>query len=495
MPRKSKYSERWPAISRVRKSGKEINVDGNIYYKKSTSIRTFITLLIVLFVICCTKVLAQDASTSCKEPAVLMQTKTAQLLKPAPLPKASPSVQAPKAPQSVGGNQTIWDKERKLEPGRKVAVRNYNGSTTIIGWDRDIIMATASNDSGVEIPVKVTEEASGRVMIVPALEGRRSNNNIILDVRLPHYAEVESIGTAYGDIEVSGIDGSVRAGSGNGNLRISKVGSLSAATGKGDISIDMVGGRVTITTGSGDIDVSRVGSLEACTRAGDVSINGVGGAATVQSSNGSVSARGVKGDLIARVMSGDVDVENVSGLVNALVTSGDLVVSNTGGDVRAVLISGDTSIRCVKGRADINSASGSITLTSVNGDVDAVTVSGDVSFTGEVHTGGRYRMKSTSGEVYMVLPADSPGFVVTLSSYNGNIETAFPIKIEPSMPSLPEMAKPTQKPAIAQPVQRSVNRRIFGRYGDGQTQITLDSFSGSVHLKKASKGKTKECNK
>jgi hypothetical protein len=194
-------------------------------------------------------------------------------------------------------------------------------------------------------------------------------------------------------------------------------------------------------------------------------------------------------------MSGDVDIENVNGLVNALVTSGDLSVSNAGGDVRAVLISGDTSIKCVKGRTDVNSASGSIILSSISGDVDAVTVSGEVSFTGQLRSSGRYRLKSTSGDVYMAISPNSPGFITTLSSYNGDIETEFPIKIEPSMPELanPSPGQPGPGQQQARPVQRPVNRRVFGRYGDGQTQITLDSFSGSVHLKKSAQGAIKGC--
>src|SRR5262249_15572189 len=161
-------------------------------------------------------------------------------------------------------------------------------------------------------------------------------------------------------------------------------------------------------------------------------------------------------------LNGDVNVENVNGIVNVIVTSGNLSVRNAGSDVRAVSISGDTDIHCVKGRTEVNSASGSITLYGVAGDVDAVTVSGDVRFSGVIRTGGRYRLKSTSGEVNMAIQADAPGFAATLSSYTGGIETAFPLKLEPQ-------------------INDKLTRRIIGRYGDGQTQITLDSFNGTVN--------------
>src|SRR5439155_13319571 len=73
------------------------------------------------------------------------------------------------------------------------------------------------------------------------------------------------------------------------------------------------------------------------------------------------------------------------------------------------------------------------------------------------------------------IPADAPGFTATLSSYGGEIETDFPLNVE----------SPLQRGAI--------NRRIIGRYGDGQAQIVLDSFSQGVKLSKASAGALKDC--
>jgi len=109
-----------------------------------------------------------------------------------------------------------------------------------------------------------------------------------------------------------------------------------------------------------------------------------------------------------------------------------------------------------------------MSLTGIGDDVEANTTSGDVSYSGKMRAGGRYRMKSTSGQVHMIIPADSPGFTATLSSYSGEIETDFPLNIE-------------------SPLQRGpINRRIIGRYGDGQAQIVLDSFSQGVKLGKAS---------
>jgi hypothetical protein len=69
-----------------------------------------------------------------------------------------------------------------------------------------------------------------------------------------------------------------------------------------------------------------------------------------------------------------------------------------------------------------------------------------------------------------------PGFTAALSSYRGMIDNQIQLNI---------------KQAASQ--EETVNRRIIGRYGDGQAQITLDSFDGRVKLGKLAPGQMKEC--
>src|SRR5262249_5943810 len=132
-------------------------------------------------------------------------------------------------------------------------------------------------------------------------------------------------------------------------------------------------------------------------------------------------------------------------------------------------------LRCVKGSATVSSASGSINLIGVGGDVDASTASGEVIFKGALRAGGHYRLKSISGEVEMTLLPDAPGFTATLMSYSGEIETDVPLKRDSQWRGTP------------------TNHRITGRYGDGQTQITLDSFRGTVRIAKGTPAMLKEC--
>jgi hypothetical protein len=74
----------------------------------------------------------------------------------------------------------------------------------------------------------------------------------------------------------------------------------------------------------------------------------------------------------------------------------------------------------------------------------------------------------------MTIQADAPGFIASLTTYNGKIETDFPLKIEG-------------------PLQGPINRRITGRYGDGRVKISLDSFNGAVKIAKGTAAELNQC--
>jgi hypothetical protein len=76
------------------------------------------------------------------------------------------------------------------------------------------------------------------------------------------------------------------------------------------------------------------------------------------------------------------------------------------------------------------------------------------------------------GRVIMAIPETSPGFLATLSSYNSDVVTTFPVTTE----------------LIAGGSSLGVNRRVVVKQGNGDAQITLDSFGQTVHLTKLAAG-------
>ena len=161
-----------------------------------------------------------------------------------------------------------------------------------------------------------------------------------------------------------------------------------------------------------------------------------------------------------RTQSGDVEIEGTSGLADVVTTSGVITVRNAGGDVRALSLSGRIDIDCARGRVDVSNTDGPITVRAAGSDVSANTTYSLIHFIGAIRGDGRYYLKSMSGTVEMEVPADSPGFTASLSSYKGQVENDFELKDQPAAGN---------RTALAARDRASLN---------GSAHITLDSFDG-----------------
>ncbi|MGA9771458.1 MAG: DUF4097 family beta strand repeat-containing protein [Blastocatellia bacterium] len=380
--------------------------------------RTIETLILAVALGVNSYALAQEAPKPTPRPGVKIAP---------PAPPAEPTPESPAAKAKGYGQSSdvqVGPVTRKIAQGTRIAVSSKTVNVKIIGIDGDTLQAAATSESGQEpLMTQVSGEASRpRIMLYVPASGSRRARVINLEVKIPRYAEVESVESSTGEIDVSDIDAPV-----------------------------------AISNGTGSVKVNRVASLKVSTRGGEI------------------IAREIKGDLTARSTHGDMTIENVNGSIDVAATNGDVAVRNAAGDVRANMATGDIDVHCVKGRAELNSASGSIIIIGASGDVEATTASGDVTFKGAIRANGRYRLKSISGEVGMFIQPDAPGFTATLITYSGDIETAFPLKVETPLQGGP------------------INRRISGRFGNGGAQITLDSFSGAVGLSKGSPAEWKQC--
>ena len=207
-----------------------------------------------------------------------------------------------------------------------------------------------------------------------------------------------------------------------------------------------------------------------------VEVTGVESAIAILGDRSDVVLRGI-GKAEVRTRNGSVEVEDVAGYAEVITTSGAVRVRRAGGDVRVLSISGNIQIECVRGRVNVDTANGSIALANIEGDVDANASNSNVLFAGAIRADGRYHLKTMSGAVEMALRDKPPGFTAALSSYRGTIENDFQLQLQRS----------------SELDVDSVNRRIVGNYGNGQAQITLDSFDGKVKLARLSHSAAKEC--
>ena len=206
----------------------------------------------------------------------------------------------------------------------------------------------------------------------------------------------------------------------------------------------------------------------------NVQITGVQTAITVWGDESSVVLKRA-GAVTVRTRGGNVEVEDAEGLVSVNTTGGGVKVHRVQGNVSVVSISGPIEIKCVQGRVEVANTEAPIDLADIDGEVKAAATNSNVRFIGALRDDGRYDLKSMSGRVEMIIPDNTNDFDASLSSYQGIIESDFKLK------------------AMQRIIEGHHGRRMIGRFGNGKSQISLDSFDGLVRLSKVPPEKMEGC--
>lgn len=379
--------------------------------------------------------------------------------------------------------------EHKLAPGGKVTIRQSHGELTVTGVGGNTILIDAHNNEGNKAEIKVDQDGQN-IVISTDIEGQRKRKKAVhLEVKIPSWANL-SIENQGGEISVTDVSGQVTIGSGGGEFNLMNLGSVVAATGGGEVTVQKVTGTVEIRTGGGELQVSDVsgsvslitgggevttsntGDLEVRTGGGDVVVQDVHGSASIATGSGDLVVSKVEGNCELKSGHGDASLRDISGNVALSTVSGDVVAQNIGGNMSVASISADMDLKCIKGRVEVRNASGSVQLAHIGGDVEVTSTSGDVTLSTEIAQGNRYRLKTTSGNLLMVVPDSASGFSVNLSSYTGTVESN--LKLEGAT---------------------STEKKLTGQYGEGRGEIVLDTFSGSASLKKGSVKDQSDCGK
>jgi hypothetical protein len=357
----------------------------------------------------------------------------------------------------------------KLERGGHVAVDNRTtGRIRIIGWDRDTIEATATSERGAEAVRFVVRDTPERYVRLKAdylkRETEDENSRPESTPRVEETTRQESTKIAPPPSIpplYPGLPATIRKPE-----TIPDNNSEPPLRDGRPIEVHL------------EVHVPRYAEIELIkVIRSRVEVTGVESPIVVIGDKSDVVLKNVR-EAEVRTRSGAVEVEDAAGFVEVVTASGPVRVLRAGSDVRVLSISGKIDIDCVRGRVNVDSADGTVSLNNVQGDVEANASSSDLSFAGAIREDGRYHLKTMSGAIEMALRDNVPGFTAALSSYRGTIENDFQLQVNQSR---------------EQHSEGEVNRRIIGRYGDGQAQITLDSFDGRIKLAKLAPAAAKEC--
>lgn len=276
----------------------------------------------------------------------------------------------------------------------------------------------------------------------------------------------------------------------------------------------------------------KTGKKGDCQAIADVAVEVPHGATVqVQTRDGDIHIVGVAA-VYAGSQNGDIEIEGASKLVEAGSVGGSILLRDSSGRMNLSSAGGTVYVANVKGTSaddtfEVATVSGDVQLEHVsNPKLVVKTVNGGVTMTGALVRSGQYGFTTLSGDVTLALPTDASFQIVAKLSETQNIISDFKLKYSdmPGAPAptpkmtpapdgvqtppttkaqsapkaatktapAPPKTSPTPKPGspttvIIKPsiaIAPYTLRRIVATCGSGDANIAVNSFSGTVRLKK-----------
>lgn len=172
----------------------------------------------------------------------------------------------------------------------------------------------------------------------------------------------------------------------------------------------------------------------------------------------SIAVHGVSGTLGVRSAAAEVDIENVSGDVSFAAPQ-----ANPNGRAHLQTVSGSINAKNLGGRIKLETVSGDIGLDEAPvQELETGTVSGDVRLHVTPAAHARLHLESMSGDVRLYVPENLSAHV-DASTFSGDIHSDF---------------------GKVQTKDHGPGSNLDTKIGNGDAQIDMQSFSGSLELRK-----------
>jgi DUF4097 and DUF4098 domain-containing protein YvlB len=166
----------------------------------------------------------------------------------------------------------------------RINVHSGNSSSVVIegrikandswGWGERSRLSASERVKRLEANPPIVQ--NGNTITIGKIEDSDLRNvSISYDVTVPATTRLESR-TGSGNVDIDSLEGPVKAESGSGHIRVSKINNqVSLNTGSGGIDLDGAQGNVTAHTGSGHLKLYNVnGGLDASTGSGGIEAEG-----------------------------------------------------------------------------------------------------------------------------------------------------------------------------------------------------------------------------
>jgi DUF4097 and DUF4098 domain-containing protein YvlB len=158
----------------------------------------------------------------------------------------------------------------------RVALRTFDGTITVHGWDKPEVMYTATKrayDDETLRQINIQSEQSGSAVSVTANSENDGNATVQMEVWIPRQASL-NVSSGDGSLKLEGVGGDITLRTGDGSIDVSNgSGQLQVNTGDGQINVIKFDGQVDARTGDGGITLDgNFNTLAAQTGDGGISL-------------------------------------------------------------------------------------------------------------------------------------------------------------------------------------------------------------------------------
>ncbi len=183
----------------------------------------------------------------------------------------------------------------------------------------------------------------------------------------------------------------------------------------------------------------------------------------ISTHSGDIDIDGIKGEVQAQTVEGRIKVNGGTSRVSLSSVEGEVTLNNASGRITISSVDGDVTVSGARGDLQISAVDGAVRLDGLDASgVDVSTVDGEIEFSGAFQCNGRYRLNSHDGDVTVTVPTlDAAVSVVT---YEGDFDSDFEVTINGTRN----------------------RKRLDFTVGKGCARVELESFDGSVRLRKGS---------
>lgn len=178
-----------------------------------------------------------------------------------------------------------------------------------------------------------------------------------------------------------------------------------------------------------------------------------------------VTIDGAQAEVFANTVRGDVIIKGGTGVVTAKSVEGEVQVDGARGKINVSSVNEKIRIANTTGDITAETVNGGITMTGIDSrSVDASSVNGTIVYEGKVADGGHYSFGTHNGDILLGLP-DGANATFTIRTYSGSFSSEF-----------------TLEGYNRGDAQRG--RRVTATLGKGSADVSLESFGGSIRLRK-----------